>query len=386
VSDIYEKAWVAKRNVLNELRSNNMTIQELRFFSIYLSKINPNDISTRVVRFPLSDFQRIMGFGKLNLSQLRASTDSLLCKIVHIPDENGRGLRSFQLFKECHIFQDDNDEWFLEIDAHDKALPLMFDFKTKYFKYELWNALRLKSPNQVRMYEILKQYERIGHRELPVADLRALLGIEKNDYSGRTGWSDFKKKVLDSCQEALKQTTDICFTYERGKVGNGGKWLSVIFHIQKNTEYVDPLSLSEFITMQPNPEQISVDNDETTENIIDSSVWNEQSPEEDEYSWALRVYGTDQMAILASGCKYEFDKSQMEQIYLVLIRIHIPKDILTSDLTWGRQSYLRTKYAALNVEDNKKQRIGEPPIRDRFRYFLRMLEEDTFQPVAYSGS
>lgn len=61
-----------------------MTLQELRFFSIYLSKINPWDVSTRVVRFPLEDFQRIMEFGRLNIQQLMASTDSLLCKVVHI--------------------------------------------------------------------------------------------------------------------------------------------------------------------------------------------------------------------------------------------------------------------------------------------------------------
>lgn len=47
--ELYENAIVSKRNVLNELRSNNMTVQELRFFSIYLSKINPWDISTRAV-------------------------------------------------------------------------------------------------------------------------------------------------------------------------------------------------------------------------------------------------------------------------------------------------------------------------------------------------
>ena len=60
MAKLYETAVVSKRNVLNELRSNNMTLQELRFFSIYLSKINPQDIDTRVVRFPLDDFQKIM--------------------------------------------------------------------------------------------------------------------------------------------------------------------------------------------------------------------------------------------------------------------------------------------------------------------------------------
>lgn len=259
MATLYNNAIVEKRNVLNELRSNNMTVQELRFFSIYLSKIDPYNKDTRCVRFPIEDFQRIMGFGKLNIGQLRASTDSLLCKIVHVPDEDGRGFRAFQLFKECHIFKGKDEKWYVEIDAHDKALPLMFDFKNRYFKYELWNALRLKSPNQVRMYEILKQYEKLGRRELTVSELRELLGISKNEYAY---WQNFKVRVLDSCQQALKETTDICYTYERGKVGKGGKWLSVVFHIQKNTEYVDQLTLDEFIEQQPKPEPIPADQDE----------------------------------------------------------------------------------------------------------------------------
>jgi len=57
VAKIKKNYLILKRNVLNEIRSNNMTLQELRFFSIYLSKINKDKpAETRVVRFPLDDF------------------------------------------------------------------------------------------------------------------------------------------------------------------------------------------------------------------------------------------------------------------------------------------------------------------------------------------
>ena len=373
MAKIYETAIVEKRNVLNELRSNNMTIQELRFFSIYLSKINPRDVSTRIVRFPIEDFQRIMGFGKLNLGQLRASTDSLLCKIVHVPDENGRGMRAFQLFKECHIFQDELGQWVLEIDAHDRALPLMFDFKNRYFKYELWNALRLKSPNQVRMYEILKQYEGLGKRELLITELRELLGIDKNEYAGRTGWSDFKKYVLDSCQQALKETTDICYTYERGKTGKGGKWLTVIFHIMKNKDHVDRLSLEEFIDLQP--KAVGID---TAEYDDDTEMSEEER--------RIAKYGEEHLVLYAEAVDDEFEKEELEQIALILTRINIPKDPNLSgyDATlYGRQRYLKEKYAALKYEALRKVKNGEEPIRNRFKYFLTMLEEDTSRPLSF---
>lgn len=259
MSELYNKAIVEKRNVLNEIRSNNMTLQELRFFSIYLSKINPHDQSTRIVRFPLSDFQKIMDIGTdMNIPHFKLTVRRILQQIVEVPNEHGSGYTAFQLFKEAVVEKDENDEWYVEIDAHDKALPLMFDFKNRYFKYELWNALRLKSPNQVRMYEILKQYEKIGHRELTVNELRGLLGIADNEYER---WERFRVRVLDSCQQALSETTDICYTYERGKVGKGGKWLTIVFHIQKNKNYVDQLTLEEFIDNQPEQDLIDLDED-----------------------------------------------------------------------------------------------------------------------------
>lgn len=366
MSSVYETAIVEKRNVLNELRSNNMTLQELRFFSIYLSKINPWDISTRVVRFPLSDFQRIMELGRINMQHIRMRIDSLLMKIVHIPNERG-GYTAFQLFKKCRVDQDRNGEWYVEIDAHDEALPLMFDFKNRYFKYELWNALRLKSANQVRMYEILKQYEGVGRRELPIAELRSLLGISATEYNDR--FDNFRRKVLDSCQQALKETTDICFTYERGKVGKGGKWLTIIFHIRKNEDYIDQLTLSEFINMQPDPEPVVIETAGT------------EAPEP---ASGLSVYGSDRLAALANACGDEFGKDEMQRISQILGRIRIPPDPETESLEWGRIFYLQEKYTALNAEAARKEKTGEAPIKNRFKYFLRMLEEDAFQPAAYT--
>ncbi len=349
--DLYENAIVSKRNVLNELRSNNMTVQELRFFSIYLSKINPWDISTRAVQFPLSDFQKIMGFGKLNISQLKASTNSLLSKIVNIPTERG-GYNAFQLFKRCRVDQNDNGEWYIEIDAHDDALPLMFDFKNRYFKYELWNALRLKSANQVRMYEILKQYETIGKRELTVPELRGLLGIAKNEYSGRTGWSDFKKKVLDSCQQALRDTTDICYTYVRGKVGKGGKWLSIIFYIKNNDEYIDQLTLDEFIDMQPQLEPIDMTSNYEFEGHISAS---DQQTETD--------YGSDLANLLGSAAlDNEFSPKQVRVLQDLTLKAVPSRDHIKMC------NYLLKMVHKMDVYAPKKEK--------RFTYLCRMIETD----------
>ena len=121
---IKKNGLVEKRNVLNEVRQNNMTLEEIRFFSIYLSKINARDPATRKVTFPLEDFRKIMGLGRLKISYLQSVTNSLLSKVVNIKNEGG-GYTAFQLFKECEVFKNEEEEWFISIDAHDKA-PMSF--------------------------------------------------------------------------------------------------------------------------------------------------------------------------------------------------------------------------------------------------------------------
>lgn len=327
---------VQKRHVLNEIRSNNMTIQELRFFSIYLSKINSKDTSTRVVHFPIDDFQKIMEYGRLNIAQLKATTNSLLCKVVNVPTDTG-GYIGFQLFKKCRVDRDKKGDWYVEIDAHDDALPLMFEFKDKYFKYQLWNALRLRSPNQIRMYEILKQYEKVGSRIILVVDLRELLGIGKDEYPQ---WERFRVRVLDACQKALSEYTDIEFTYEpHGKRGSGGKILALKFTIRKNSEYTDQLTLEEFIAMKDDDEQEATLIGNRHEKIIE---------------------------LLSEACDNEFSKEQLEVLFDLVT--NATYDEKGSGL--GYHDYLSHQYHEMNEQGTRRK------IKSRFGYLKKMIESE----------
>jgi len=246
---------VQKRNVLNEFRANNMSLQELRFFSIYLSKINKDDLKTRLVRFFIDDFQAIMELGRIDMIHLKNVVDGLLSKVIYVPIEDGRSVgkrglvsfTAFQLFKECSLKRDEGGAWYVEIDAHDKALDLMFEYQKEYFSYKLWNFLPLKSVNQLRMYEILKQFQKAGCRILTIDALKNLLGIGEKEYPR---FGTFKTDVLDVCQRALKEHTDIEFTYEPyERKGLGGKIYSLKFLIKENKDHADAIALDSFIDL-----------------------------------------------------------------------------------------------------------------------------------------
>ena len=347
MATIRKKNIITKRNVLNEIRANSMTLQELRFFSIYLSRINPKDASTRIVRFSMSDFQTIMELdSRIKIDYMKRVTDSLLCKVVNVPDERG-GYTGFQLFKQCKVSKDDYGEWFVEIDAHDMALPLMFDFQERFFSYQLWNALRLKSTNQLRMYEILKQYEKIGSRVLELEELKELLGIKKNEYAL---FKDFRVRVLNACQQALEETTDIKFTYEPyGKKGPGGKILSLKFTIEKNDDYIDQITLFEFIE-----ERKFALNEEL-------DIYSEYN--NDDMSPIFR----ERMELLAEACNNEFTTNEMVVLFGEMRRT-LPYDLIRDNIQC--YDYLNDKYREMIMRNERAK------IKHRFGYLKSIIGKD----------
>ncbi len=221
------------------------------------------------------------------------------------------------------------------------------------------------------MYEILKQYEKIGRREMTVTELRELLGIAPTEYADRTGWSNFKNYVLDSCQEALKQMTDICYTYERGKTGRGGKWLTIVFHIQKNKDYVDQLTLSEYMK-QPEPEPIETTvSEEADVRSAARSAFDKEGEfvgqttlfdKDDLEKKRLKNYDGDaELAELARSVDDSFTAKQMQLIIEIAESKGIPKED-TFDV-------LRSLYLMLQIAD--EQGGG---VKNKYKYFLQMLK------------
>jgi hypothetical protein len=207
----------------------------------------------------------------------------------------------------------------------------MFDFKNKYFSYQLWNALRLKSANHLRMYEILKQYETIGTRILSVEELKTLLWIGGEEYPR---FGDFRNYVLDSCKQALERDTDICFTYEPyGKKGKGGKILSLQFTITKNENFADQIMLDGFIALEDDPGSLPAANRHD-----------------------------DLVELLTDACNNEFSKAEMEVLF------DLVSQIIPGPVGIEHADYLQLKYHELQVQAKKRK------ISNRFGYLKRMIQ------------
>jgi len=347
-----DKHTVVKQHTLNDLRPTKMSLQELRFLILYLSKINPKDITTRNAKFTLSDFRNIMELGRLDIKKIREVVDGLLTKVTGEDLPSG-GFVRFQFFKECILDKDKNGEWFIEIDVHDRALPLVFDLKNRYVTYELWNALRLKSKNQLRMYEVLKQYEKVGYRVVNLDTLKSLLGINEGEYSR---FNDFKNDVLEVCKKALKENTDIIFTYEpHGKRGRGGKILEIKFIITKNSSFKNPLQLTEFFDNEPKSE-----NKKVTQ--IESLIYDTDEDGNIQITNRHPLY-EERIAYLMTACEGEFTRNQVIVLYNEMQEA-VP---YITDSELKSHDYLQKKYNEMKMRD---------PVTSRFGYLRKIITLD----------
>ena len=86
--------------------------------------------------------------------------------------------------------------------------PFLLQLKRNFTSYELGNVIHLKRIYSIRLYELLKQYERIGRRRFLIEDLRNIFMVDESQYKL---YQDFKKYILLAAQEELREKTDIDF-------------------------------------------------------------------------------------------------------------------------------------------------------------------------------
>ncbi len=322
---------VERSNELNKLVPKGWNLNEVRFLAIYQAKINARNPESRVVTFPLETFCEIMEIKRLNITQMKETVRSLLSKPVFLPNDKN-GFIGIPLFVECEVLQDDKtNEWFVKIECHQKALPYMFEMKKNYFTYELWNALSLSSVNQIRMYEILKQYEKIGSRIIEVEKLKSLLGIEKNQYDS---FKNFRVRVLESCQKALEQHTDIKYTFE--PIRRGRKIHALKFIITKNKNFKDDLRLKEFIK----PEDL--------EDIKDIPVESVEKPV------------NNSLESLYYRCNEAYNMGQLEMLYNYV-------ENSGAKLNVNTENYIYSVYCQTKIEGNK--------VNNLFKYTFAIIKK-----------
>ena len=289
------KKTVKKSNMLNELRNANTSMAEYRLFCVYLAHV-PMNSDNNEVTFKLADYARIVGLDRPRKEDLEMQAHNIVSRTAQIDDAETGGFEVvpiFQRFKLTH----ESDGWYVTLACNNDIAPMIREQKGKFLRYKLYNTIYLKSYNQQRIYELLKQYEKAGARVIDLKDLRSYLSIADHEYPV---WYDFSSKVLKVAQKALKENTDIYFEYE--PIKKGRPVVAVKFNIYKNDAFIDQLRIDDFI----HPEEVE--------------EFGEASYEGDEIDVRSEEYDANQMTFF----DYEDKESDIPE-HLVVLAENLPE-------------------------------------------------------------
>ena len=201
---------VTKSNMLIEA-SYKLGVVEQKIILCLASNIQPTDSDFKTYTLPIKEFTKLLGLkGTPKYTELRQTTKELMQKVFEVRINR----KVIQVAWLSYVAYNET-EGTIDIRFDPFLRPYLLELKREFTSYRLENVVKLKSSYAIRIYELLKQYEKIQERTVPLTTLRKMLGAE-DIYPA---YGNFKQRVLIPAQKELKKKTDISFQIEEIKTG-----------------------------------------------------------------------------------------------------------------------------------------------------------------------
>jgi len=220
-----ENNLVVQSNSLIEA-SYKLKIGQQKFLRVMASMIKKDDEDLKKYRFKISDLMELFEVkDRSKYKEIPKQMKELMGNILNFNTYEKDISVPFLIYCEYEKLVG-----VLSVQFHPFLKPfyLYLNKENPYTKYALKNILPLKSVYSIRIYELLKQYEKIGKRTVDIDELRTLFQIAPTEY---TRYNDFKRFVILKAQKELPKKTDISFTFLEIKTCR--KVTSIKFHINQ---------------------------------------------------------------------------------------------------------------------------------------------------------
>lgn len=219
--EVNRNKFVTKSNRLIEA-NYKLGVVEQKIILCLASNIQPTDSDFKTYTLPIKEFTNLLGLkGTPKYTELRKITKELMQKVFEIRINK----KVIQVAWLSYVAYNES-EGTIDIRFDPFLRPYLLELKREFTSYKLENVVKLKSSYAIRIYELLKQYEKIQERTFSLSDLRELLGVD-NLYPA---YGNFKQRVLLPAQKELKNKTDISFKLE--EIKNGRRVSKIKFIIQ----------------------------------------------------------------------------------------------------------------------------------------------------------
>jgi plasmid replication initiation protein len=233
--EVSRDKFVTKSNKLIEA-NYKLGVVEQKVILCLASNIQPTDSDFKTYTLSIKEFTNLLGLkGTPKYTELRKITKELMQKVFEIRIDK----KVIQVSWLSYVAYNES-EGTIDIRFDPFLRPYLLELKREFTSYKLENVVKLKSSYAIRIYELLKQYEKIQERTFLLSDLRKVLGVD-NLYPA---YGNFKQRVLIPAQKELQRKTDISFKLE--EIKSGRRVVKVKFIIQTvKSKQVDQLNLFE---------------------------------------------------------------------------------------------------------------------------------------------
>lgn len=238
-------ALIKKANNLIEARYR-FDIWETRFFLSVLAQIHKDDEDFKTYRISLKDVKKTFGL-KTNQAYelLREGASSLMKKPLYANYEKEGTKRT----KEFHIIRSIDyldqavteeakaniiNHEYIDVSIEPEMKPLLLDLRNQggFTFYELNNVIKL-GVYPLRIYELLKQYQTIGRRQINIDEMKTMFEIT-DEYPL---FANFYQRIIKPSIHEINTYTDISLKEEDViKIKTGRKVTALLFIFRPKNE------------------------------------------------------------------------------------------------------------------------------------------------------
>ena len=239
---------VTQSNQLVEARYN-LSLGEQRLILAMITQIQPEDDDFKPYRISIGELADFLGVAKGSAyHECKKITKALLGRVLEI-QEPGRLLQTGWVSSADYV----DGTGVVNLSFDPLLKPYLLQLKGNFTSCKFEMLLGFKSQYTMRMYMLLKQYERLKEREIEIDKLRVMLGIGITQYGY---YNDFKRNILESTQKELKAKADLTFEFDEIKYGR--RVGAIRFRILSQKKLIEPTQDKDTANVMPLTPRLSV--------------------------------------------------------------------------------------------------------------------------------
>jgi len=296
--EINEENLITKSNKLIEA-SYNLTEVEQKIIMTLISLVQPSDKDFQSYTFSIKDFIKLIG-GNSNTryKELEDITRSLLSKTYEVRFEDR--LSQVQWLSQADY---NYKQGTIQLTLHSFFRPYLLQLKREFTSYQLKNVSKLKGQYSIRIYELLKQYERLKERTFDLDDLRQKLAVTDK----YPAYGNFKQRVLVPAQKQINKKSDISIDFKEIKVGRAVKRIKFIIESNKNIIEFLPKTIDEGNEQSQQNEEVA-DSKKTTGTKLNLFTAKEEDDILEIHNLALEIGFTVNRTVIKQWLKFGKEK------------------------------------------------------------------------------